>query len=262
MATARDGSLLEVLDAQATLAQARLRERSVAEFPYCRGDDRRSCRQPVFAHTSEFKMIKAIVRYSVFILVAVALGYGGYRMLMPASSKVTPTEKTGQGRALREHYPGRRQGRGFGDRTRESLIRRAARKPFPQRHCPAEPGIAGPGYAPLPGIVRDVRKRIGNAVQKGDVLAVHREQPKPNPVRIKGLVGRNGDRSPDHVGRVTLPSRSPLSWSRICRPYGSISRSIGAISSGSVSVTECSSIQRTAARQSMRKFLSLPGWQQ
>ncbi|MDU1665477.1 MAG: efflux transporter periplasmic adaptor subunit, partial [Bradyrhizobium sp.] len=37
--------------------------------------------------------MKAIVRYSVFILVAAALAYGGYRMLLPATSKTTPTEK-------------------------------------------------------------------------------------------------------------------------------------------------------------------------
>ena len=39
-------------------------------------------------------MIKGLIRYFVFILVAAALAYGGYRMLMPATSKPTPTEKS------------------------------------------------------------------------------------------------------------------------------------------------------------------------
>ena len=117
-------------------------------------------------------MIKAIVRYSVFILVAVALGYGGYRMLMPASSKVTPTEKTDK------------------DEHSESIILSDAKVEASEielvkassgvlRESLFLNGIVQPNQESLvqvtprfPGIVRDVRKRIGNAVQKGDVLAV------------------------------------------------------------------------------------------
>ena len=117
-------------------------------------------------------MIKAIVRYSVFILVAVALGYGGYRMLMPASSKVTPTEKTDK------------------DEHSESIILSDAKVEASEielvkassgvlRESLFLNGIVQPNQESLvqvtprfPGIVREVRKRIGNAVQKGDVLAV------------------------------------------------------------------------------------------
>ncbi|KIZ44805.1 hemolysin D [Afipia sp. Root123D2] len=116
--------------------------------------------------------MKAIVRYSVFILVAVALGYGGYRMLMPASSKVTPTEKTDK------------------DEHSESIILSDAKVEASEielvkassgvlRESLFLNGIVQPNQESLvqvtprfPGIVRDVRKRIGNAVQKGDVLAV------------------------------------------------------------------------------------------
>ena len=38
-------------------------------------------------------MIKGLIRYSIFILLAAALAYGGYRMLLPATSKTTPAEK-------------------------------------------------------------------------------------------------------------------------------------------------------------------------
>ena len=36
-------------------------------------------------------MIKGLIRYSIFILLAAALAYGGYRMLLPATSKTTPS---------------------------------------------------------------------------------------------------------------------------------------------------------------------------
>jgi hypothetical protein len=38
-------------------------------------------------------MIQGLIRYLVFILVATALVYGGYRMLTPATTKTTATEK-------------------------------------------------------------------------------------------------------------------------------------------------------------------------
>ena len=38
-------------------------------------------------------MIKGLIRYLVFVLVAAALVYGGYRMLAPATTKTTATDK-------------------------------------------------------------------------------------------------------------------------------------------------------------------------
>ena len=117
-------------------------------------------------------MIKAIVRYSVFILVAVALGYGGYRMLMPASSKVTPTEKTDKD----EHSDSIILSDAKVEASEIELVKASSGV---LRESLFLNGIVQPNQESLvqvtprfPGIVRDVRKRIGNAVQKGDVLAV------------------------------------------------------------------------------------------
>ncbi|MBY0380985.1 MAG: efflux RND transporter periplasmic adaptor subunit [Xanthobacteraceae bacterium] len=117
-------------------------------------------------------MIKAIVRYSVFILVAVALGYGGYRMLMPASSKVTPTEKTDKDEHsdsillsdAKVEASGIELVKASSGVLRESLFLNGIVQPNQESLVQVTPRF--------PGIVRDVRKRIGNAVQKGDVLAV------------------------------------------------------------------------------------------
>ena len=38
-------------------------------------------------------MIQRLIRYLIFILVAAALVYGGYRMLTPATTKTSATEK-------------------------------------------------------------------------------------------------------------------------------------------------------------------------
>ncbi|ABE65110.1 Secretion protein HlyD (plasmid) [Nitrobacter hamburgensis X14] len=117
-------------------------------------------------------MIKATLRYSIFILVAVALAYGGYRMLMPASSKVTPTEKSDKD----EHSDSVILSDA---KVEASRIELATASSGVLRESLFLNGIVQPNQESLvqvtprfPGIVRDVRKRIGNAVQKGDVLAV------------------------------------------------------------------------------------------
>jgi len=117
-------------------------------------------------------MIKRLIRYFVFILVAAALAYGGYRMLMPATSKPTPTEKSEK----EEHA----DSVALSDAKIEAArIELAKASPGVLRDSLLLNGIVQPNQESLvqvtprfPGIVRDVRKRIGDVVQKGDVLAV------------------------------------------------------------------------------------------
>lgn len=117
-------------------------------------------------------MIKAIVRYSVFILVAGALAYGGYQMLIPATSKTTPTEKAGKEEhsdsvALSDakiEAAGIELAKASAGVLRDSLVLNGIVQPNQESLVQVTPRF--------PGIVRDVRKRIGDVVQKGDVLAV------------------------------------------------------------------------------------------
>ncbi|MCL8489076.1 efflux RND transporter periplasmic adaptor subunit [Bradyrhizobium denitrificans] len=117
-------------------------------------------------------MMKAIVRYSVFILIAAALVYGGYQMLTPAAPKPTPTEKTEK----EEHADsitlsdakietaGIELAKASSGVLRDSLLLNGMVQPNQESLVQVTPRF--------PGIVRDVRKRIGDVVQKGDVLAV------------------------------------------------------------------------------------------
>ena len=117
-------------------------------------------------------MIKGLIRYSIFILLAAALDYGGYRMLLPATSKTTPAEK-----AEKEEHS---DSVALSDAKIEAAkIELAKASPGVLRDSLLLNGIVQPNQESLvqvtprfPGIVRDVRKRIGDVVQKGDVLAV------------------------------------------------------------------------------------------
>lgn len=117
-------------------------------------------------------MIKGLIRYSVFILVAAALAYGGYRMLMPATSKTTLAEKAEK----QEHSDSVALSDAKIQAARIELVKASAGI---LRDSLLLNGIVQPNQESLvqvtprfPGIVRDVRKRIGDVVQKGDVLAV------------------------------------------------------------------------------------------
>lgn len=116
--------------------------------------------------------MKAFVRYSVFILVALALAYGGYRMLTPAATKPTPAEKAEK----EEHADsvtlsdakietaGIELAKASAGVLRDSLLLNGIVQPNQESLVQVTPRF--------PGIVRDVRKRIGDRVQKGDVLAL------------------------------------------------------------------------------------------
>lgn len=116
--------------------------------------------------------MKSIVRYFVFLLVAAALAYGGYRMLRPATSTTTPTSKP-EKEELRDSVV-------MNDtKVQAGAIELVKAASGVLRDSLLLNGIVQPNQESLvqvtprfPGIVRDVRKRIGDRVSKGDVLAL------------------------------------------------------------------------------------------
>src|ERR1700687_4139323 len=133
-------------------------------------------------------MIAGLIRYLVFVLVAAALVYGGYRMLTPATTKTTATEKAEKeehsdsvvlsdakvaaaGIELAKASPGV---------LRDSLLLNGMVQPNQESLVQVTPRF--------PGIVRDVRKRIGDRVQKGDVLAIVESNQSLTPYELKAAL--------------------------------------------------------------------------
>jgi multidrug efflux pump subunit AcrA (membrane-fusion protein) len=139
-------------------------------------------------------MIKAFARYFVFLLVAAGLVYGGYRLLKPATSTPTSTEASES-----EHS----DCVALSDaKVEASGIELAQASSGVLRNSMFLNGIVQPNQEFLvqvtprfPGIVRDVRKRIGDKVQKGDVLAVIESNQSLTPYELKAsLAGTVIDR--------------------------------------------------------------------
>jgi len=133
-------------------------------------------------------MIKGLIRYLVFVLVAAALVYGGYRMLAPATTKTTATDKaekeehsdsvvlsdakvTAAGIELAKASPGV---------LRDSLLLNGMVQPNQESLVQVTPRF--------PGIVREVRKRVGDRVQKGDVLAIVESNQSLTPYELKAAL--------------------------------------------------------------------------
>jgi multidrug efflux pump subunit AcrA (membrane-fusion protein) len=140
-------------------------------------------------------MIMGLGRYLAFILVAAALVYGGYRMLRPAVPKTTPTEK-----AEKEEHS---DSVALSDAKIEAAgIELAKASAGVLRDSLSLNGIVQPNQESLlqvtprfPGIVRDVRKRIGDRVQNGDVLAIVESNQSLTPYELKtSLAGTVIDR--------------------------------------------------------------------
>ncbi len=133
-------------------------------------------------------MIQGLIRYLVFVLVAAALVYGGYRMLTPATTKTAATEKgekeehsdsvvlsdakvSAAGIELAKASPGV---------LHDSLLLNGMVQPNLEALVQVTPRF--------PGIVRDVRKRIGDRVQKGDVLAIVESNQSLTPYELKAAL--------------------------------------------------------------------------
>lgn len=116
--------------------------------------------------------MKRLLSYLFFVLVAAALVYGGYRMVKPATPKTAPTEKAEKEEhadsvALSDakiEAAGIELVKASTGVLRDSLLLNGIVQPNQESLVQVTPRF--------PGIVRDVRKRIGDVVQKGDVLAV------------------------------------------------------------------------------------------
>lgn len=135
-------------------------------------------------------MIKGIVRYFAFILVAGALAYVGYLML-PATSKPTPTEKSEKA----EKEEGGDSVMLSDAKIETAGIELAMASPGVLRDSLLLNGMVQPNQEMLlqvtprfPGIVRDVRKRIGDRVQKGDVLAIVESNQSLTPYELKASI--------------------------------------------------------------------------
>lgn len=120
-------------------------------------------------------MMKRLTRYSVFLLITAAVAYGGYRMLLPAAPSTTSTEKKGQ-KEKEEHAEGIKL---TDAKIAAAGIELAKAGPGVLRDSLPLNGIVQSNQESLlqvtprfPGIVREVRKRIGDRVEKGDVLAI------------------------------------------------------------------------------------------
>lgn len=137
-------------------------------------------------------MIKAVFRYSIFMLVAAGLAYGGYRVMNQAASNA-PTETSGKGHGAHEEHA---DGIALSDaKIAAAGIELAKATSGVLRDSLLLNGIVQPNQESLvqvtprfPGIVRDVRKRIGDVVQKGDVLAVVESNQSLTPYELKAAL--------------------------------------------------------------------------
>jgi len=133
-------------------------------------------------------MIGALIRYLVFILVAVALTYAGYRMLTPATTKTVATEKSEK----EEHSDGVAMSDA---KVAAAEIELAKAAPAVLHDSLLLNGMVQANQESLvqitprfPGVVREVRKRIGDHVEKGDVLAIVESNQSLTPYELKAAL--------------------------------------------------------------------------
>ena len=133
-------------------------------------------------------MIRAMIRYLIFFLVAGALVYAGYRMLTPGTTKTAATEKSEK----EDHS----------DSIAMSDAKVAAAEIELAKAASAVlhdtlllNGMVQANQETLvqvtprfPGVVREVRKRIGDHVEKGDVLAIVESNPSLTPYELKAAL--------------------------------------------------------------------------
>jgi len=143
-------------------------------------------------------MISRTIRYLSFLLIAAALMYGGYRMLTPASTNTGSNEK-----AEKTENEQHSEGITLSDaKVAAAGIELATASSAVLRDSLLLNGMVQPDQESLvqvtprfPGIVREVRKRIGDRVQKGDVLAIVESNQSLTPYELKAsLAGTVIDR--------------------------------------------------------------------
>ncbi len=141
-------------------------------------------------------MIKAVFRYSIFILVAAGLAYGGYWVMNQPASKTETTGKGHGGHGGHGAHEEHSDGVTLNDaKIAAASIELAKATSGVLRDSLLLNGIVQPNQESLvqvtprfPGIVRDVRKRIGDVVQKGDVLAIVESNQSLTPYELKAAL--------------------------------------------------------------------------
>jgi membrane fusion protein, heavy metal efflux system len=133
-------------------------------------------------------MIRAMIRYLIFFLVAGTLVYAGYRMLAPATTKTVATEKSEK----EEHSDGVAMSDA---KVAAAEIELAKAAPAVLHDSLLLNGIVQPNQESLvqitprfPGVVREVRKRIGDHVEKGDILAIVESNQSLTPYELKAAL--------------------------------------------------------------------------
>jgi cobalt-zinc-cadmium efflux system membrane fusion protein len=130
-------------------------------------------------------MIRSLIRYLVFVLVAGTLAYAGYRMLAPATTKTVATEKSEK----EEHSDGVAMSDA---KVAAAEIELAKAAPAVLHDSLLLNGMVQANQESLvqitprfPGVVREVRKRIGDHVEKGDILAIVESNQSLTPYELK-----------------------------------------------------------------------------
>jgi membrane fusion protein, heavy metal efflux system len=130
-------------------------------------------------------MIRAMIRYLIFFLVAGTLVYAGYRMLAPATTKTVATEKSEK----EEHSDGVAMSDA---KVAAAEIELAKAAPAVLHDSLLLNGMVQANQESLvqitprfPGVVREVRKRIGDHVEKGDILAIVESNQSLTPYELK-----------------------------------------------------------------------------
>ncbi|MCK1616432.1 efflux RND transporter periplasmic adaptor subunit [Bradyrhizobium sp. 159] len=134
-------------------------------------------------------MIRSLTRFLVFFLVAGALAYAGYRMLTPATTKTVATEKSEK---EEEHSDSVAMSDA---KVAGAEIELAKAGPAVLHDSLLLNGMVQANQESLvqitprfPGLVREVRKRIGDRVEKGDVLAIVESNQSLTPYELKAAL--------------------------------------------------------------------------
>jgi membrane fusion protein, heavy metal efflux system len=133
-------------------------------------------------------MIRALVRYLLFFLVAGALVYAGYRMLTPGTTKTVATGKSEK----EDHSDSIAMSEA---KVAAAEIELAKAAPAVLRDTLLLNGMVQANQETLvqitprfPGVIREVRKRIGDHVEKDDVLAVVESNQSLTPYELKAAL--------------------------------------------------------------------------
>jgi membrane fusion protein, heavy metal efflux system len=133
-------------------------------------------------------MIRALIRYLLFFLVAGALVYAGYRMLTPGTTKTVATGKSEK----EDHSDSIAMSEA---KVAAAEIELAKAAPAVLRDTLLLNGMVQANQETLvqitprfPGVIREVRKRIGDHVEKDDVLAVVESNQSLTPYELKAAL--------------------------------------------------------------------------